>query len=245
MSDILGGSPVSSTVTDDLLRKCQRRDQNLRILMSYLENGILPKDFKVAQNVMTKAHLFIVEDNVLKNHRTKRAVVPNELKDMIIDVEHRGPLAGHFSSHRLFKAISGSWYWEGMYKDISKFCRVCPQCLVVSGSGKRCKPPLFPIPVQRPFQIVGVDIMDLPLTDLGNKHVAVFQDYFTKWPLVFAVPDQKSKRLVELLVNEVVPFFGVPEALLSDRGTNLLSHLMTDVCDMLGIHELNTTPSTV
>ena len=35
--------------------------------------------------------------------------------------------------------------------------------------------------------------------------------------------------------------FGVPEALLSDRGANLLSHLMTDLCTMLGIHKLNTT----
>ena len=35
------------------------------------------------------------------------------------------------------------------------------------------------------------------------------------------VPDQKSQRLVKLLVEEIVPLFGVPEALLSDRGTNL------------------------
>ena len=35
--------------------------------------------------------------------------------------------------------------------------------------------------------------------------------------------------------------FGVPEALLSDRGTNLLSHLMQNVSKMLGIRKLNTT----
>lgn len=46
---------------------------------------------------------------------------------------------------------------------------------------------------------------------------------------------------MKLLVEEVVPFFGVPEALLSDRGTNLLSHLMKDVCGLLGIRKLNTT----
>ena len=37
----------------------------------------------------------------------------------------------------------------------------------------------------------------------------------------------------------VIPLFGVPEALLSDRGTNL-SHLMCDVCALLGIGKLNT-----
>ena len=35
--------------------------------------------------------------------------------------------------------------------------------------------------------------------------------------------------------------FGVPEAILSDRGTNLLSHLMKDICGLLGIERLNTT----
>ncbi len=35
--------------------------------------------------------------------------------------------------------------------------------------------------------------------------------------------------------------FGVPEKLLSDRGTNLLSFLMRDVCQLLGITKINTT----
>lgn len=55
--------------------------------------------------------------------------------------------------------------------------------------------------------------MELPKTDNGNHYVLV-------------------------IVEEVIPFFGVPEAL---RGTNLVSHLMRDICDLLGIHKLNTT----
>ena len=55
------------------------------------------------------------------------------------------------------------------------------------------------------------------------------------------MPDQKAERIVNLLTQEIIPMFGVPEALLSDIGTNLLSHLMQDVCKMLGIRKLNTT----
>ena len=58
---------------------------------------------------------------------------------------------------------------------------------------------------------------------------------------MYAVPDQKAIRLVELLTKEVIPLFGVPEALLSDRGTNLLSRLMSDVCARLVITKLNKT----
>ena len=75
----------------------------------------------------------------------------------------------------------------------------------------------------------------------GNKYVIVFQDFATKWPMIFPAPDQQAIRIVNLLTEHIVPFFGVPEALLSDRGTNLLSHLMLDVCKLVGIKKLNTT----
>ena len=58
---------------------------------------------------------------------------------------------------------------------------------------------------------------------------------------MFPVPDQKAERLAKLLCEEIIPLFGVPEALLTDRGANLLSHLMLDVCALLGIEKLNTT----
>ena len=128
-----------------------------------------------------------------------------------------------------------------MYNDVQQYCKSCPECAIATGGSRPSKPLLSPIPVQRPFQIVGVDVMELPMTKRGNKYVVVFQDLFTKWPMVYPVPDQKSSRLVSLLVEEVIPIFGVPEALLSDRGANLLSHLMLDICKLLGVRKLNTT----
>ena len=69
--------------------------------------------------------------------------------------------------------------------------------------------------------MVGVDIMELPVTTFGNQYVLVFEDYLSKWPMVFAMPDQKSRHITKLLVREVVPFFGVLEALLSNRGVSV------------------------
>ena len=124
-----------------------------------------------------------------------------------------------------------------MFRDAVTYAKSCPEFAIVPATGRRLKPPHRPIPVFRLFQILGIDVMDLPMTDRGNKHVVVVQDLFTS----FAVPDQKAERTARLLADEVVPCFGVPESLLSDRGTNLLSILMTDLCRMLGIKKLNTT----
>ena len=110
-----------------------------------------------------------------------------------------------------------------MFADAKKFVHGCPECVVVSGGGRALWPPLHPIPVSCPFQILGVDVMHLPTTVPGNKHVLVFQDLFTKWPMVYAVPDQQSERIVKILVEEVVPFCGVPEAALRPRGEPALT----------------------
>jgi len=62
----------------------------------------------------------------------------------------------------------------------------------VNGIGNKRKPLLHPIPVKWRFQIIGIDIMELPRTAMGNHYVVVIQDFLTKWPLVLPVLDQKA-----------------------------------------------------
>ena len=195
---------------------------------------------------MLQAPGFDLQDGILyfidaKHNHRKRAVVPHHLQHQLLGQTHSGPLGAHVSGQKTFNKLALHWWWHRMYSDTMEFCKNCPECAAVSGFGRNHKPPLHPIPVSRPFEIFGVDIMELPKTSSGNSYVVVFQDLFTKWPFVFPVPDQQSIRIVRLLTEHIVPFCGVPEALLSDRGANLLSHLMLDVCKSLGIRKLNTT----
>lgn len=224
----------------------QKKDQRIVELMTYLGTEALPKEEQRARKIVAQASLFGIEDGVLyyidpKRRSRKRVVVPDHLKERLMESVHGGPLAGHFSNNRLYNLLVQAWWWDGMYTDVAKHCKNCPQCNFAAGAGTAGNPPLQPIPVQRPFQIVGIDIMDLPKRERGNKHVLVLQDFLTKWPMVYPMPDQKSKRIVQILVEEFIPLFGVPETLLSDRGTNLLSYLMKDICSLLGIEKLNTT----
>ena len=232
--------------TQDSFASEQRRDMDLREIIDFLEKGALPTDDGRARKISLRESLFTIIDGILyfidpKSKTQKRAVVPKQLRTPILRETHSGSYGGHFSGQRLHHALMERWWWEGMFSDSLSFAKSCPECAIVTGGSRASRPPLHPIPVSRPFQIFGIDIMDLPLTDQGNKDVVVVQDLFTKWPLVFAVPDQKTARLARLIAEEVVPLFGVPECLLSDRGTNLLSTLMMDLCQILGITKLNTT----
>ena len=224
----------------------QHNDVELQPIIAYFEENILPEDKGLAQKTVAEAVQYTMSDGILyfvgcKQTDVSRAVVPKALCKQIMEEYHGGNLAGHFSGPRLYKTLARRWWWQHMYRDAMKHANNCPQCAIVEGTGRKQKPPLTPIPTQHPFQVIGVDIMELPLTTKGNRYLIVFQDLFTKWPMAYPASDQKTERIARLLVEEIIPFFGVPEALLSDRGTNLLSYLMRDVCKMLGIEKLNTT----
>ena len=47
--------------------------------------------------------------------------------------------------------------------------------------------------------------------------------------------------MLKLFVEHVVCRHGVPEELLSDRGTNFLSDLIIGVCEILGVKKINTS----
>ena len=224
----------------------QLKDQALKPIILYLKDGTLPEDCQLAKKVVAEPTVYTICDNVLyyigsKQMETARFVVPQQLRLRIMQDYHDGQLAGHFSGPRLYKSLVRCRWWPRMYTDVIAYADNCPQCAIVEGTGRRQKPLVQPILTERPFQILGVDIMELPVTSKGNRYVIVFQDLFTKWPMVYPAPDQKTERIARLIVEEIVPCFGVPEAILSDRGTNLLSFLMKDICKMLGIEKRNTT----
>ena len=66
-----------------------------------------------------------------------------------------------------------------MCGDVERFYEACLECVTRRGSGRSVKPPLVSIPVGGPFHRVGVDVLQLPITESGNKYVVVFADYLT------------------------------------------------------------------
>ena len=226
--------------------KNKGRGEEVTQIIEFLEGGKLPYGEDRARTIALQQPSFSIVDQILyfidsRKRNSRRIVVPTHLREQLLAEAHRSIMGGHFSGTRLYNTLAIHWWWDRMYVEAMKFAKNCPECAIATGGSKIVHLPLHPIPVQQPFQILGIDIMELPKTTAGNKYVIVLQDFLTKWPMVYAAPDQKAQRIARLLAEELVPFCGVPEGVLSDRGTNLLSHLVQDVCRLLGIKKLNTT----
>ena len=83
------------------------------------------------------------------------------------------------------------------------------------------KAPLLPIPVEGPFDRVGVDCVGpFPPSRSGNRYL-VFSDYLTRWPEAFAVPCIKAPVIANLFINQIMARHGAPRTLLSDRGSGV------------------------
>ena len=128
-----------------------------------------------------------------------------------------------------------------MRAEVRRFCRSCLSCASRKGPGQAIRPPLQPIPTKGPFHRVGVDVLKMPLSSSGNKYIIVFMDYLTKWVEAFATSDQQSETIARLLAENIVCRHGVPEELLSDRGTNFLSDLILELCCIVGMKKINTS----
>ena len=114
-----------------------------------------------------QSSLFTIDNDMLyyvdpKQKHQKRVAVPKHLQEKVLRECHAGRMSGHFSGKRTYTSMVRQWWWDGMHASTQRFVRNCSACSIVFGGGKVTRPPLQPIPVQQPFQIVGIDIMDLP-----------------------------------------------------------------------------------
>jgi hypothetical protein len=67
-------------------------------------------------------------------------------------------------------------------------------------------------------------------------------DYFTKWPEVYAIPNQEAATVAETLVANFFCRFGIPRELHSDQGRNFESRLLQEVLQCLGVSKMRTMP---
>ena len=75
----------------------------------------------------------------------------------------------------------------------------------------------------------------------GNRDIVVFTDYFKKWPEAFAVPSIEATLIAQLLLDHIIARHSAPRVLLSDRGQNFLSKVVSAVCDLYQICKVNTS----
>lgn len=103
---------------------------------------------------------------------------------------------------KVYGMLTKQYWWPQMCKDIAKWWKSCLSCATWH-VGRAVKPLCTLIPVGGLVNRIRVDVVQLPVTNKGNKYAMVFMDHLTTWPKVFPTKDQTALSISKLLVKEL------------------------------------------
>ncbi|KAJ5413808.1 gag/polymerase/env polyprotein [Penicillium cosmopolitanum] len=168
-----------------------------------------------------------------------RLVVPDEgdLRARLLDEIHRQPMTAHPGSGKMLKLVGSRYYWVGWSADVKRYIDNCLTC-------KRTKvwhdkPPglLQPLPIpDRPGQHHSMDFRSFEKDRHGYDAVLVFVDRLTKRPI--SIPCHKTttaEQTAQFFIRFVMPWLGIPDTIVSDRGPQFMAVFWQEFSRILGI----------
>ncbi|GJT95407.1 putative nucleotidyltransferase, ribonuclease H [Tanacetum coccineum] len=156
----------------------------------------------------------LCSDNVMR-----RCVARNEILEILAHY-HSGPTGGYRSASITGRKVyDAGFFWPNIFKDAKDYMMRCDACHRFGNISSRSKMPQNNIQVCDVFDIWGLDFMG-PFPNLnGNKYILVAVDYVSKWVKAQALPTNNARVVIKFL-RRLFAIFGVPKALISDRGTH-------------------------
>ncbi|XP_037505621.1 uncharacterized protein LOC119381945 [Rhipicephalus sanguineus] len=236
--------PTLAAVTPDQMKEDQRRDDTLQQLFRMQREGRSGKCKGGSFAIRLRDGLLYREYTSESGPKTVQLIVPRPHRNQVLHLAHCGLMAGHLGKRKTTDRILADFFWPGMHKDVENFVASCDICQKTTNRGSARKVPLERMPlVDTPFRKVAIDILCplKPTTRRGNKYILTLVDYATRFPEAIALPSIESERVAEALLK-IFSRVGVPEEMLSDRGSNFTSELMSEVGRLLSLRLQTTTP---
>lgn len=249
---MVGVGPVE--MTKEQWRALQNEDHSLDEYFDYLEKKVVPASEKEARRVVAEANNLVVEGGVLYHlwtpHRhaprkdaIKQVVVPFNEQGKVLKGLHEHSMAGHMGTMTTYNRIRERYWWPNLYRDVvdwTKTCKTCESMRRVENDSGLLEPTFkenlngrkrWAMDVAGPFEE----------SERGNKYILVAVDYDDGWPEVFEIKDQKTETIMVPIKRDIIARFGVPDEILTDRGSSLISELATAIYSDLGLEKLTTT----
>ena len=161
-------------------------------------------------------------------------IPPAALHQQALQCNHDEPTAGHQGVEKILDQLCQEVYWITMARDVEQYCRECTKCQQSKLSMLQ-RAPLTSLPIGRPWKMVAVDILEVPLSTDNNRYLLVVQDYCTKWTEAVPLPDQTAARITGELIK-AFSIFGHPEVLHSDQGHNFESSILAQTLEAFGVY---------
>ena len=149
---------------------------------------------------------------------------------------HDSPLSGHPSRENTRELLAREYTWPGMTQDVRRFVRNCNTC----GKSKIWREQkhglLKPLSIpERIWSELSVDFITglAPSKDCTNIMVVI--DQLSKSIIVVPMKETRVIDVAQTLLEHIFQHHGLPMTIESDRGTQFVSMLWTEVCRLVKI----------
>ena len=167
-------------------------------------------------------------------------LIPPSFREWIIRRCHE-KWAGHPAVDRTAALVRRHGYWPHLVRDVRELVRACEQCQARTTPARAAPPVQRAVIADRPGQIVGVDFVGPIQARNGARYVLTAVDHFSKYAEAYVTSDCSAATVAGMLARRYIPVHGVPEYLVSDRGTAFTSALIKRLCGEWGISRVLTS----
>ena len=149
--------------------------------------------------------------------------------------------ATHLGGQALWKLFSDRYSHKAGRRICIEAAQSCPQCQRGSDYGHRQKT-TGTIESKGPWDTLSVDIVGPLPADRRHEFVIVFVDCFSRYTVLVPASNHTADTVIDALLRHVVPYFGTPRRLLSDRGREFVGEVWGKLTRSLGIQRILTSP---
>ena len=242
-------TPNEDLSTEDLIKHSYENDSVTKEIFEILSNDSIRR---MPGHLIKSGNRFSLGDCQIKGYidlgiDNRRLYVNNllyipdddVLKRRLYSEYHDHPISGHSGYKSTYFAIQKNYYWPYMAREIDRFCKNCSTCRRTKYSRDKkhgfLRP--LPIPISR-WQHLSIDyIVQLPIcirNGASFHNIVVICDRLTKRRHFVPSETLGSKELARIFL----PIFaqhGLPQSIVSDRGSNFISKFWRRICKRLGI----------
>ena len=194
-------------------------------------------------NEWASVHNLSTEDGTHWFKGTAMVVMENNnLRRGVITLFHDHKASGHPGITKTLQLIAPYYWWPNMKTFVTEYIKGCAICQMSKINCNPSHPPLFPIsPIENawPFETITLDfITKLPLSG-GYDTILMITDTDCSKASIFLPCNETidSEGVAALYATHIMPHYGIPCKVISDRDMHFTLKFTIDLCRLLDIHQ--------
>lgn len=193
--------------------------------------------------------LFKSTSSLIKNNDLKICVIKDsqnildkETQQLILNDFHILPTGGHSGINRMFNNIKRYYCWSGLKRDVEDFVKRCVDCQKNKHSVMHKYPMTITTTATAAFQKIFLDLVGpLEVDNDNNRYILTLQCELTKYVEGYPIPNKEASTVAKSFVENFILRFGIPDEIVTDKGTEFLNSTINETCKLLKIKQLNST----